>query len=244
MFSSRPSGGGGGGGGGGGRRQYPIPAPPQQQPGHRGGSIDSSRGGSRGGSIDSSRGGSRGGSIDRSRGGGSIDTSVSNSRSSRTAIQAKPSMAQPVTRPTPMGRQATGAALFPAAVEVAPPMPTDTTAAPRPPPPSYSSEPATAPAPVSGSSLPAAPPSARGVPVTVAVNEPEAYLFTDDYPFTSKQFDREREELLVRVLECSCLDSSPACEGVGTGNYVVCRLRLSLVFVSWLTPEAGCALTQ
>ena len=71
---------------------------------------------------------------------------------------------------------------------------------------SCSSEPATAPAPVSGSSLPAAPPSARGVPVTgrAAVGA-RCSGDGDDHPFTSKQFDREREKilLLIRELESS-----------------------------------------
>eukprot|EP00752_Nemacystus_decipiens_P013456 g11918.t1 len=165
MFTNRPS---RDGGGGGGRRPEQVPAPPQQQPRNRGGSNDSSRGASRGGS--------------------SFDASVSNSRSSRTAVQARPSTAQPVIRTAPMARQATAAALVPAAVAAAPATPTNT-ATSRPPPPSYSSMPD--PAPASGSFLPAAALLPGGMPVTI--NEPELYLCTDDYPFTSKQYDRQRE---------------------------------------------------
>eukprot|EP00903_Cladosiphon_okamuranus_P017475 g16095.t2 len=184
MFTNRPSGGGGEGGGGGSRRQ-------EQRGHHKGASIGDV---CRGASVDtSSRGGNEGGCIDHSRGGsiggGSVDSSVSNRRPSRNAVQTKPSTAQPVARPTPMARQATAAALAPASVAVAPATPS-TTAAARRAPPSFSA------APASGSVLPAAQPFRRGG-VPVVVNEPEVYLCTDEYPFTSEQFDRERELLLA-----------------------------------------------
>lgn len=44
----------------------------------------------------------------------------------------------------------------------------------------------------------AAPPLTGAIPVQL--NEPEVYLCTDEYPFTTEQFDRERENLLVGAL--------------------------------------------
>ncbi len=52
------------------------------------------------------------------------------------------------------------------------------------------------------------PPPVYNVPeertATAVVVEDPAYLFTETFPFTAQQFDREKESLLVRFFVCFC----------------------------------------